>query len=432
MLLSFRPDQLTMRTGILKALGPGILFASTAIGVSHLVQSTRAGADYGFALLWAIIIANLFKYPFFEYGSRYANAKGESIIDGYRRVGSWMIWIYFLITLGSMFFVTAAVGVVTAGFLDNLFGIGNLLWVTISLFILCVGMLILGRYKFLDSLIKIIGSILLITTIVAFILTCAKGPAYETTFFPAVDVTDIGVFAFLIALMGWMPTAVDMSTWNSLWTIARIKQTGYRPTLKETLFDFNFGYITSAVLSICFVTLGAFAIFGMTGPSEPYSAASYAHKVVGLYTYNLGQWSYMLIAICGFAVMFGTCIAVFDGYARSLERTAILIYKSGREHKPRAYAIALGVLGIGSFTVIYYMLFYKQNPGGFKKLVDLATTISFLIAPVIAIVNFKLVTGKDFPKDARPKPWLRILSYLGIIFLVGFGALFFAMKFGWL
>ena len=34
-----------------KTLGPGILFASTAIGVSHLVQSTRAGAKYGFGLL---------------------------------------------------------------------------------------------------------------------------------------------------------------------------------------------------------------------------------------------------------------------------------------------------------------------------------------------------------------------------------------------
>ena len=55
---------------LLKTLGPGILFASTAIGVSHLVQSTRAGAVYGFELLGFIMLANLFKYPFFEYASR--------------------------------------------------------------------------------------------------------------------------------------------------------------------------------------------------------------------------------------------------------------------------------------------------------------------------------------------------------------------------
>ena len=75
---------------IFRTLGPGILFASTAIGVSHLVQSTRAGANFGFALIPFIVAANIFKFPFFEFGSRYANAAGESIIDGYKRVGSWM------------------------------------------------------------------------------------------------------------------------------------------------------------------------------------------------------------------------------------------------------------------------------------------------------------------------------------------------------
>ena len=87
------------KKNLLKAMGPGILFASTAIGVSHLVQSTKAGAGFGFGLLWAILLANLFKYPFFEYGSRYANATGKSIIDGYQQLGKWALWFYFIITI---------------------------------------------------------------------------------------------------------------------------------------------------------------------------------------------------------------------------------------------------------------------------------------------------------------------------------------------
>ena len=69
-------------TKFFKTLGPGILFATTAIGVSHLVQSTRAGAKYGFALIGFVLMANILKYPFFEYGSRYANATGKSLIYG--------------------------------------------------------------------------------------------------------------------------------------------------------------------------------------------------------------------------------------------------------------------------------------------------------------------------------------------------------------
>ena len=72
---------------IISKLGPGLLFAGAAIGVSHLVQSTRAGADFGWGLIWALILVNILKYPFFQYGPRYAIATGESLLDGYYKIG---------------------------------------------------------------------------------------------------------------------------------------------------------------------------------------------------------------------------------------------------------------------------------------------------------------------------------------------------------
>ena len=54
----------------LKMLGPGLLFAGAAIGVSHLVQSTRAGAGYGLGLIWLVLLIHIIKYPFYEYGPR--------------------------------------------------------------------------------------------------------------------------------------------------------------------------------------------------------------------------------------------------------------------------------------------------------------------------------------------------------------------------
>ena len=38
-------------------LGPGLLFAATSIGVSHLVQSTRAGATSGILMLLFVLLA---------------------------------------------------------------------------------------------------------------------------------------------------------------------------------------------------------------------------------------------------------------------------------------------------------------------------------------------------------------------------------------
>ena len=170
-----------------KTLGPGILFASTAIGVSHLVLSTRACAKYGFVLLIFIIIANLLKYPFFEFASRYSNVKKVSIIEGYKTLSIWILWSYLIITILSMFFITSAVGAVTAGFLQNLFNTENLkIYNHIILFSICGSILIFGQYKSLDSIIKLIGFTLLVTTILSFILILFKGPI-ESNLFPSFE-----------------------------------------------------------------------------------------------------------------------------------------------------------------------------------------------------------------------------------------------------
>ena len=402
----------------IKTLGPGILFASTAIGVSHLVQSTRAGANFGFALIPFILAANIFKYPFFEFGSRYANAAGESIIDGYKRIGSWMLWIYFIITIGSMFFVSAAVGAVTSGFLQNLFGISYWgIWSTVGLFCICTLILILGKYKILDSMIKIIGAVLLLSTFLAFVLALVKGPSQQIPNFLPPEIWEDKSIIFIIALMGWMPTAVDLSAWNSLWTIERIKQTGYKPKLNETLTDFNFGYIISVLLSIFFVTLGSYMMFG-TGKVLPNSSGAFANSVVEMFTTFIGEWSYFVIAIASFCIMFGTCIAVFDGYSRSIKRSAELLFINSKDKDKSIYSTSLFIVVLGAFGIVFFL------GNQLKQLVDLATTISFLIAPIIAIVNYKLVTSKKFPEEAHPKFWLKILSYLGIIFLIGFALYF--------
>ena len=412
-------NKLTKLGWLQKTLGPGILFASTAIGVSHLVQSTRAGANYGFGLLLFIIIANVFKYPFFEFGSRYANATETSIIHGYKKLGKWVLLSYLTITLISMFFIASAVGAVTSGFLQNLFNTSHIgILNHIILFTICGAILSLGKYNYLDSLIKVIGFTLLVSTLFAFILVLVKGPASDTLL-PSIsyDKTDI---LFIIALMGWMPTAVDLSSWNSLWTLERIKQTKFKPSLKQTLFEFNLGYVFSAVLSLCFVTLGAYLMYG-TDSTFSNSSSLFASQVIKLYTKSIGSWSYLIISIAGFSIMFGTCVAVFDGYARSASECIRLIKNKESQNK-RHYDILLWILITGSLAII--ILFGNK----LKQLVDLATTISFMIAPGVAIANYKLVLGPYLAKEQVPPKWLRVLSICGIVYLISFGLLFIYIK----
>ena len=409
----------------LKTLGPGILFATTAIGVSHLVQSTRAGAEYGFALIGFALMANILKYPFFEFGSRYANATGTSLIYGYNKMGKGMLILYLGITLISMFTVAAAVTYVCVGLMINLFQLPlDPSEASILLMAVCMVILLSGKFSLLDSLIKLIGAVLLISTLIAFVMTLWHGPVatWEQLVLP-LEFDKNNVF-FIIALMGWMPTAVDLSTWNSIWTLERIKQTDYLPTLKETLKEFNIGYWITAGLSICFITLGAFLIYG-SGTELSSSSAVFANQVVGMFTTTLGNGAYYFIAISAFSVMFSTCITVYDGYSRAMsETTALLLGVTRKEFK--TYKVWLFIVLAGGFIVINNFL------GNFKALVDLATIISFVIAPLIAIVNFKLVLSDDLTPAEKPNLLMRVLSVLGIIYLLSFSLLFVALKLEWI
>jgi Mn2+/Fe2+ NRAMP family transporter len=176
------------------------------------------------------------------------------------------------------------------------------------------------------------------------------------------------------------------------------------------------GYIFSATLSLCFLTLGAYLMYG-TNSTFPNSSALFANQVIKLYTESIGSWSYLIISIAGFSIMFGTCVAVFDGYARSASECIRLVQDQNDSNKTH-YDILIWILVIGSLGII--LLFGSK----LKQLVDLATTISFMIAPMVALANYKLVSYPFLEKKAVPPTWLRNLAIGGIVYLIGFGLLF--------
>lgn len=413
--------------GIKNSLGPGLIMAAAAIGVSHLVQSTRAGAVYGFALVWAVVLANLFKYPFLEFGPRYAISTGESMIEGYKRMGNWAIWIFVIFTAGTMFVILAAVTVVTASLAAELTGIflSPLTWSAILLAI-CITLLLSGKYSTLDGAVKFIIVVLAVSTVVAVGAALLQGE-YQSMPAVAPSIWDIAGVSFLIALMGWMPIPIDVAAWHSLWSLERIKQTKYTPKLKECLIDFNIGYIGAAVLALGFLALGALVMFGR-GEEYATSGTVFSSQLISLYTTNLGQWAYPVIIICAFTTMFSTTLTVTDAYPRvSCRILEVLMPGTFNEQSNiRVFRILLVVIPLFSLGVLYFL------GNQFTLMIDLATTLSFLTAPVLAYINYRLVTSELMPDSGKPKPWLRWLSWGGMVFLTGFALLYvyWRVKFG--
>lgn len=402
----------------LKNLGPGLLFAGAAIGVSHLVQSTRAGADFGLGLIWALILVTLFKYPFFQYGPRYAAATNESLLDGYKKLGKGTLAAYYILTLGTMFVIQMAVTIVTAGIASSLFyefksfEIGQTtinsvqIWSIIILGI-CICLLLFGKYKLLDNLIKVIIITLSVSTVLAVIIALLNNTSVLSIaqVLPKNSIES----AFLIAFMGWMPGPLDISVWHSLWTLEKKKnQTKF--STKGALFDFNVGYIGTITLGIGFVLLGALVMFS-SGETFSSSASIFAGELIDMYTTSLGNWAYIVIGIAAFTTMFSTTLTTLDASPRSMDRTSELLMNKSFKN---GYLFWISLLSLGT---VYIFLFLASEMG---LLIKIATILSFITAPFYAIINYILISGKHTPAAWRPSTTLHVLSWLGILFLIGF------------
>ncbi len=398
---------------LLKNLGPGLLFASMAIGTSHLVLSTKAGAQYGWVMVIPIILANILKYPFFEFGIRYTAVTEKSLVQGYLNLGKKYLWIYALVTIVSTFTILAALYVVTAGLFMNLFKVSNISveMVALCLFIFISAILIIGRYKFLENSLKAVISILFVALLITTVLVVQKGavPGAEAYQRPEIF-NEVGIL-FLIGLMGWMPTAVEASGWVSLWSMENLKTMKEKPTLKLALQEFNVGYFLTALLAVFFLIIGWMTLYG-TGTELSGSAVVFADQVVSLFTVHIGNWAYILIAVAAFATMFSTCMTAHDAVSRvSLDVLEKLFPQVQAFRSKHAFAIAVLLMASINWVVI------TGFGGNMANLVALATFVSFVMAPLIGWMNLKTVLSKDVAQEFRPKKGLQFLTYLGMVFL---------------
>ena len=400
----------TTPSNLWKALGPGILIACAAVGGSHLVWSTRAGAEFGWALLWLVLLANLLKFPFFLYGQRYTAATGESLLAGYRRSGPAFVWIFLAINILTGMINIAGVGMLSGALLAG-YGIAlTVPQLTVLLIVVCVALLLFGHYKLLDGMAKVIISFLAVSTVIAVVLALSNRPPLAPDFV-APDPYTLASFAFLISLLGWMPAPIDLSAWSSLWMFSREKQTGHFATVKESAVDFYIGYGAATVLAVLFVALGALVMFG-TGETFSPKGIGFSQQLVSLYTASIGDWSRWLILTAAFVTMFSTTLTCLDGYPRSLAACCTLLARNEPRRFERIQQVWILISAIGASLIV--LLLVKN----LLQMLAFAAVVSFLTSPILAYINLKVMCGANVPESHRPNKALLTLSWLGIAFFV--------------
>ena len=292
----------------LKSLGPGMIMAATAIGTSHLVLSPVAGARFGYGLVWLVLLAHVFKYPAFEYGPRYALATGHSLIHGYGRVPGpkqWAVWAFLGTTMLQGFTILAGTLAITAAILHAVFaGLTLGAW-TVIIGVVIVALLIFGRYQALEVISKGAMGVLVLISVLAFSVALPSGGEWGQMVVPQVPA---GSGLLAAAILGIMPTGINVAIWHSLWALEHEKAwladgSTRAQALAKGRFDLLVGYGVSALLAVIFVALGAELLRPQGLVPQGIDVALTLSEI---YTEVLGSWMLPLFLLAAFLALFST------------------------------------------------------------------------------------------------------------------------------
>ena len=414
---SNRQGRLTL-PGLRQALGPGILLAAAAIGGSHLVASTQAGALYGLGLLGLLLVANLFKYPFLLVGSRFTAVTGLSLLEGYQRQNNWYLPLYLLITLTTGVTNIAAVASVAGSLATALLPL-NAAPLTLGLLVVCLLVLLMGHYHTLDRLSKLVVTLLVVSTVAATATALAHGPAAPITELFNPSPWTWASLPFLVAFLGWMPCPLDLAAWSSLWIDAHEQDSGHNSSRAEVEADFNLGYLTTTLMAVLFLLLGAWVMHG-SGHSFSSAGGAFAQQLIELYTKSLGSWAYPLIAVAAFITMFSTALTCLDGYPRSASACVRLLkgHRGKAVHDRRDHQLWI----VLHFALAAAVLLWWS--GSMGALVKLAMWVSFVTTPLLAWMNLRVMQGRQVSPADRFGPLLLLVARLGLVVLTLFVVLF--------
>jgi Mn2+/Fe2+ NRAMP family transporter len=403
-------------------IGPALLFSGAAIGTSHLVQSTRAGALYGVALVVVILLSFVLKYPAFRFGVDYGHAARKSLIAGYRELGLWAPILFALVVIPLTPVIYAALATGTAGIASAVFGLSlPVPLIGIVLFAGVAAILMIGGYDWLDPINRALLLFLIASTLVT---TAVVLPRVEWgTFFDTSWAFEPTAILFVVALAGFMPNPLDVSVSQSMWTAEAEDrlEAGSESSLTQARGAFVTGYGMTALLAVCFCIMGA-GVMHSDGIAPEASAPGFAAQIIGLYSAALGEWAAVLAAVAALSVMLTTLLVALDIGGRHVASVWQEIGgEPGHAAFDRTYRMAIPVLVALTGAVLFL---FTAN---FTVMLDFAISASFVGAPIIAALNHLVVTRCAMPDDARPSFAIRALNLTGIAIMTALATAFFVL-----
>jgi Mn2+/Fe2+ NRAMP family transporter len=395
------------------------------MGQTHIVLCTSAGSQFGFALLWIVIAAHLFTYPVFEYGPRYAMATGESLLDGYLRIGRLrkVVIGFFAFMLSTIpFFSVASHVSVTASILGAAIPHIPYFWWCVIIIVGTLTLVFAGGYTSLEKMCLVMSIVLVVITVAAFVAEPPDAAPFLSGL--VVPTIPLGAVVVLVALMR-LPSDAGASILHSLWALEKrdrwASTGGIAGAVKKGILDLRVGFIMSAMFAVIFLSVGATVLHPLGVELE---GVDLALKLSSVYTETVGSWAFPVFILMAFLMVWGALYSYLDGVPRFAEavirRAGARDGKLGGKRFRSAYTLIIAVGGFVFATLVPEPMF----------LVVLATSVGLVGYPCVYALNIYVVM-KYVDKEHRPSKLNLALAFMGVAYsVVGFVLLLLVRVFG--
>jgi len=378
----------------LKRLGPGFVYALTVLGTGDLVSNSAAGAGYGYSLIWAVALTLVFRFVWINVSAKYVLVTGESLIQGYARLGRWVVWLILVGVLinGHINIMTQLV--MTGSAANVLFHLPTpwsaTIW-SLSFILVAFTMAFWGGYRTIEIFCKILIAIMGGSLVVVAIISKPDpiGIA-QGMFVPSLPQSD-GLYSSLFIVMALIGTGAGSTT--NLTYAYFIHAKGWRNIsfLKQQRLDLIFGvfcmFIMGALLQVAAAATVHPLGIRLEDANDLVKIFSEVQGTVGTIIFGLGLWG----------ASFSTMVGVTIGYAFVVTDIVEFLFpglkesSKNREQGVRNHPVFRACVIFFSFSPLY-ILFTGVQP---VWLILMVNSIVVLMIPVLTPALLKISNDKN-------------------------------------